>query len=627
MARNLDASQVLNAVKQLRDDPAMAALRIKIQRRHAQHEGVDDPQMPDHMTQTGAAYINSLRPAHLMQTLASFMASYPTTTTVYPEDKDKDSHRADEAEKRLALLRADLFPEKIRAEMRWHQGISGPGVYKLNCHEPGHNPQWSVEVCDINSVYFPNPRTAPECPRRVGREYTMLAGEILAKYGEGRSKQPSDNDGTTKLTNNAGDWSFEPISRSVAGPDSGATFAEPQANAFNDFTPCIVVEYDDGECTYVIVKNKRSDATKNIPEGTKVWQYTNLIKGTHYVMVPGYMTGSSLPEERVLPYLNGVQNVISQINFVRACRATRFTAQRFQVMVERDPEIMKAAQSLGWLQQADAQGAQFERDVMYFDGRPYQFTLPPDPDMQALEESLEREYQEMASSELNVTTAEVITQGTARGQQLAVGQREKQKTLMLSYEDEAEKMILHKVIETINNPDGYTPEDETGWGYFAMQDVAYGKGAVKAGERLYFDQETFNFPFEIAITTASKTPEDRSRDFDEVVKAISLGLGFTDEALEAKGIQNIPEWLAKKAEDDAHKMISIAMGPNYVLTTFQERMRLRLGIMIQLAGAAQAMPADVGTAGPQANAFPAPQTEGVSGGSGPANTNGGTAAI
>ena len=629
MARNLTAAQVLKAINQLRDDVAMQGLRKKIQRRHDQHEGVDDPILPDHMTRTGVAYLNSLRPAHLMQTLASFMASYPTTTTIYPENKTQDAHKADEAEKRLALLRADLFPEKIRAEMRWHQGISGPGVYKLNCHDPGHKPQWSVEVCDILSVYYPNPRTAPESPRRVGREYTMLASEIIDKYGQNRSKQPNDNDGKTRLTNNAGDWSFTPISRAVAVSDVGGTDAEPQASSDDDFTPYIVTEYDDGECTYVIVKNKRSDITSNLASGTKVWQYKNLIKGTHYVVVPGYMSGASSPEGRVLPYLNGVQNVISQIDFTRACRATRFTAQRFQVMVERDPELMKAAQSLGWVQQVEAQGAQFERDVMYFDGRPYAFSLPPDEDMKAIEESLEREYQEMASSELNVTTAEVVTQGTARGQQLAVGQREKQKTLMLSYEDEAEKLILKKVIETILNPDGYTPEDTEGWGYFAIADAAYSKGAVTAGERLYFSKETFDFPFEVSITTASKTDEQKQIAFDGVVRAIEVGLGFTDEALEAKGIQNIPEWLRLKAIDDAYKAISAAMGPNYVLTTFQQRLALRKGILIQLAGSPFDAGAGFGTspAGGQPNAFPAPNTEGVSGGSGPATTNGAAAAI
>ena len=632
MARNLNAAQVLEAVKQLRDDPAMSALRRKIQRRHDQHEGVDDPLMPDHMTQTGAAYINSMRPAHLMQTLAAFMASYPTTTTVYPENKQQDAHKADEAEKRVALLRADLFPEKLRAEMRWHQGISGPGVYKLNCHEPGHSPQWSIEVCDINSVYFPNPRSAPECSRRVGREYVMLASEIASKYGEGRAKQPENNDGTTKLTNNAGYWSFEPISRAEATTASGLTTGEQQASVEGDFTPYEVTEYDDGECTYVVVKNKRAkDAPATQPEGTKVWQYTNLVNGTHYVVVPGHMTGASKPIERLLPYLNGVQSVCSQIDFIRACMATRFTAQRFQVMVERDPQMMNAAQGLGWVKQAEAQGSQFERDVMYFDGKPYIFSLPPNEDMKALLEELRFEYQEMASSELSVTTAEVTQQSTARGQQLAVGQREKQKTLLLSYEDEAEKLILRKVIESIQNPNGYTPDDTQGWGYFAMADAAYGKGAVKAGERLYFNKDTFNFPFEISITTASKTDEARQAAFDGAVAAIGVGLGFTDEALEAKGIQNIPEWLAKKAEDDAYKAISVAMGPNYVLTTFQERMRLRKGILIQLAGAPMLPgavdPSAISASGGAPNAFPPPQTEGASGGSGPPNPNGATAAL
>lgn len=620
MARSLTATEVLEAVKQLRDDGPMSALRRKIMRRHDLHEGIDDPAMPDHMTQTGAAYINSLRPAHLMQTLASFMASYPTTTTVYPESQD-DQHKGDEAEKRLAVLRADLFPEKIRAEMRWHQGISGPGVYKLCCYDAGESPQWSIEVCDILSCYFPNPRNAPDRPRRIAREYTMLAGEILDKYGRNREKQPEHNDGRSKLTNNAGNWSFEPISRGVSTPDGGQSRPEPGAASSGDFSVVSVVEYDDGACTYIVVKNKTPDPKKNVPDGTKVWEYENLTNGTHYVVVPGHMTGSSIPEERILPYLNGVQNVISQINFVRAVRATRFTAARFQVAVERDPDLLKAAEQIGWAQAAIEAEAQYERDVMYFDGKPYYFALPPDEDMKALEESLEREYQEMASSEVDVTSAETVQQGTVRGQQLAVGQREKQKTLMLSYEDEAEKMILKMVLETIKHPRGYTPEDSQGWGYFAMQNVAYGKGEVPAGTRLFFNKETFDFPFEIAVTTASKTEEAKQLAFQAAVEAIGVGLGLTDEALEAKGVQDIAGWLEKKAEDDAYKEIASAMGPNFVLTTFQERMRLHAGIMVQVPGLM--MPGDPMAqqnvdANGAPNAFPPPATNGAQGGSGPA---------
>ena len=146
----MTAAQIAAAVTTLRDDSSWATMRAKILRRYALHEGTDLPTLPDHMHPTGYSYLITKRLSQLTRDANAFMASYPTTTTVYPEDR-KDQHKADEAEKRLAVLRSNLFPDKTRSQMRWHQFITAYGVYKLCCYDSGETPQWGVEVIDPSS--------------------------------------------------------------------------------------------------------------------------------------------------------------------------------------------------------------------------------------------------------------------------------------------------------------------------------------------------------------------------------------------------------------------------------------------------------------------------------------------
>jgi hypothetical protein len=602
--KDMTAAQIAKAWRSLRDDSTWATMKQKIRRRHALHEGTDLPTLPDHMTSTGYSYVITKRLSALARDLMAFLSSYPTTTTAYA-NKREHAHRADEAEKRLAVLRANLF-EDVRGEMRWHQLVTGYGVYKLNCFDSGAIPQWGVEVIDVDSISFPNPASLPNRPKRAAREYTMTAAELSARYGADRALQPEHQG--SRLKNNAGVWGFEPISRAVA-TDEGSSEADAEAD---DFGPVTVIEYSTESCTYICVKNKLKDGGQPSNEYTKVWQYEHLFKGTPYVVVPGYVTGSSAVHERILPYLNAVINVLYQINFIRTALMTSWTSARFQVAVEGDPDLLNAAESLGIATPASPEQIQTGRDVIYFAGKPY-FYSPPAPEVaKILLEDAMAEYNELASSELSVTTAEVTSQATRGGQQLAVGQREKQKTDLLKYEDRAEQMILEMVVETITADGGYEPDDAEGWGYFAPSSGArYKKGEVEAGTRVYFDKETFDFPFTISVTTASKTEDDRARDTAAKLQEYAANAAYFDEVLDAKGIQDIDDWYERKAEDDGYKMIASAMGPNVVLSTFQKRLALRAGIMLQIPGL---MP-DVGMTAPTGvgGGAPPPQTEGVGG--------------
>ena len=179
----MSAAQIAAAVATLRNDSARSVMSTKILKRHALHEGTDLPTLPDHMRVTGTSYMLTKRLSALTRDLKSFMSAYPTTTTVYPEDPGKFQHKADEAEKRLAVLRANLFTDQVRSEMRWHQFITAYGVYKLCCYDSGEIPQWGVEVLDVGSFYFPNPSTFPNQPKRCD------ASQRAAWYDEDRRLQ------------------------------------------------------------------------------------------------------------------------------------------------------------------------------------------------------------------------------------------------------------------------------------------------------------------------------------------------------------------------------------------------------------------------------------------------------
>ena len=590
---SMDSQDVIAIVHDLEYDRDAMDLRADIKRREEQHALTDLPWLPDHMTRGITAVMPSVEPAYLAQVIGADMASYISQTTVVPGNPDLQN-KADKVEKRYALERAELFTQRNVARVRWSQFIRGYGIYKLNCGGVDEKHPWSLVVPDPLSCFFPI--AGGVRLSMVGRRYDQLVRKIegdKAFIDQRKGQRPKYN---------GEKWGWEPISEDMATDDSGWLLERGRKGVFEKVS---FVELDTGTKTYCVAMNK-DDRT-----GEVVWERGNLTGGCAYVIVPGHLTDSRKPREFVLPYLWPAMNEAAQISLLDTIRLTRSLNIKPQVLIERDPNLLQPALAMGILQPA-GQSQEVTPDTMIdVDGTPHFWQTPDDKDLEMLEQRAEARLARYSSTQLSLTTGEVVANVTVRGLQLAMGARQRQQGPMLGYNDEAQAEVLRMWRHSICCEGGYGADK---WGLYSKGPEMYSKGETKTGDYAEITKADLEFDHDISVYTASMTREEKQLAVDGWSQRKAARLSTWLEGIDAAGYADQEAQVMALAEDEAYEIAGQLAGPNIVSRIFEASMRERAGIYIQVVPPMPTpMAAPTGSSG---NLIAPPPTEGASGGSG-----------
>lgn len=606
MTNDLSDTDVIAEVFALEQDPQGQMLRQDVLRRRQQHAMTDVPWLPDHLTRGVTAVMPSVEPAYLAQTIGADMSSYITTTIVIPGNPDLAA-KADKVEKRYAIERAELFPLELRARMRWAQMIAGYGVYQFGYSDPSKAHPWWVEMPDPRSTFFRLLKGGR--PTVVGRRYMTTIREIESNpaYNDMRQgRRPKFKDGK---------WDWEAIDFDVYTSDNrGAVTGRGQAIG----EQCEFVELDTGTRTYCVALHRDGKA------GQVIWNEPNLGGGTHYMIVPGHMTDARELREMLLPFLWAPMNIANQIQLIDTIRMTRSLNIKPQVLVDRNPDLLSAARTLGIAREPmPGQTTDIVGDsLIEVDGHPYFWEAPDDQDLDKLESRLEERLARYSQTQLALTTGEVVANVTVGGLQLALGARQRQQGPMLSFEDNAEAAILGMLKNSIVTDGGFGAGPTNGsspdWGLYGRTQEVYSKGETAKGDWASFNKDMLNFEHEINVSTSSKTREEAGLEVQNWERRKVSKLSTWREGISAAGYSNEQEQYEALIDDEAYEAAAQIMGDNLVqkilIAEWVQRAGIDIsGMVVQTPGPSTGVPGS--TSGGGASPTPPPATGGATGGS------------
>lgn len=437
-------------------------------------------------------------------------------------------------------------------------------------------------------------------PSIIAREFTMTVSQTIGRFKSRREgKQAVYKDGT---------WDFVALTEDKAGEDNSA------ASVKDLFEPCLFYELDDGEWTYIVGCDrlkKGRNGREQAQDGKVLWKRRNLTGGSSYVLVPGYMTGSRELREKYLPHLWGPMNVQYQIDVINTLRATRSMNIKPQILMERTPELYKAAMAMGFARPApDGYESLGADSIIELDGKPHFWVLPEDKDLAALEESKLKELEAYIATELSLTQSEILKDAAVRNIQLALGIRAQQQGMMLTFEAIGQREILNMWAHSITCEGGYGRDE---WGLYAKTPMAFGHGSMKPGDYITTKKTDLDFEHHIEVGTASLSDQERQFLIQSAVERKVAKISTWPEVLDAAGYQNRQEQMENLIEEEGYEGAS-QFYQQWLEPTFRQRMAERKGILIP-----SAQMLDQGTMDAQSNLdpapnnFPLPQTDSVEG--------------
>ena len=597
-----EAKDILGIIEAMKHDQDILDLHSDIRLRMSQHAMTDVPWVPDYLMAAGKIVtMNSPRIATLAMQIGGVMSSYATNVHCTPDDYTQQK-KADEAKRAYAIRRDDLFTPQVTATQRWRQMVLGAGFYKLECGDPSSKNPWSVKLPDILSCYFffGDETYKTMRPTRMAREFTVQMNKLkgYANVREGYNWK----------------WSGKKWEQVALTLDKSTQngWNLPVEYAKNDFEPVSFCEYDNGEESW-IVGYEKDDKGNNLPNsGEIIWNRKNLTGGSNYVLVPGYMTGSTELREKILPYLWGPMNVQYQIDVINTLRASRSMNIKPQILMERTPELFKAAQQLGFARAVpDGYESLGSDTIIELDGKPHFWMLPEDKDLKALQDDKQAELESYIATELSLTNTEVIKDAAVRNIQLALGIRSQQQGPMLSFESIGEREILKMWAYSITCEGGYGSDD---WGLTSQKYDPY--SILQPGEYVKVNKSTFNFDHTVEVITASMSEQERQFMVQAAMERKVARIGTWPEVIDAAGYQNRQIHMDELVEEEGYEGAATYYG-TYFQPMFRKRMGERIGILVP-DPLAQMAPPDAGSNQLPTSAsqgFPVPQTMPVDGSS------------
>lgn len=617
--RHYTANRVIQIVRWLEADQLCRDMRDRARRRHELHSMLTVPDLPPHMTRGDSVSVNSPTVMSLLNNILADCRSFPTTTTVIPQGKYNKAQqdKGDEVEKALAIIRARLDDGGRNShDIRWHQGGTAYGVMILHCGPAGDYFPWTVEIPDPLTCFFPI-EGGPVRPSIMGRRYTMLVEEVKAKYGNQKRTEFSDK----QLHYDKGEWSWgakpigedQPVEAGDVGDLTTARIGLPgvadNIEMMELYTP---------QCVYHVALHgtigadgSRSD-NFNGTNGEIVWKANTMTDGIPVVIIPGHVTPLRTPVERFQPVLWAPMQNTLQINMIRAIRMTKAFNWKPDIIVGQDPDMIAALKEAGVLNEpSNVQLEQGGPNLINVAGKPMYWNQPSDQDLDKLEQSLMVERQGYISSMTQQITDEVAKQSTLGGIQLAIGVRKRQLGPMLSNLDWGWAEILKMVVASIKQYKDEFP-------LFARGGERFAKGELKANDSITIKSDDVDFDFEIVVSTASMTEEERRMLVQDWAYKQTLGISTQAEGIEAAGYFDVADQVEKLALDLAFKH-NTSNWAAQIDAVFSDYIRTSGGILIQ-GGIPPSQPLPPGQGGqggtPQGGqARPTPSTGTVVGGS------------
>lgn len=614
------ANRVIQVVRWLEADQLLRDMRDRARRRHEIHSMLTVPDLPPHMTRGDSVSVNSPSVMFLLNSILADCRSFPTTTTVIPQGKyTKDQQdMGDEVEKWLAVTRNRLDDGGRNShDVRWHQCGTAYGVMILHCGPAGDPYPWSVEVPDPLTCYFPI-EGGPVRPSIMGRRYIMLVEEVQKKYGK---QKRTEYEGFT-LRYDKGEWAWatpigedQPVEQGDVGDLTTQRIGLPGVADYVE-----MMELYTPECIYHVALHGTVGADGSRTDdfdgknGVIVWKAKTMTDGMPVVIVPGHVTPLRTPVERFQPVLWAAMQCKLIIDMIRAIRMTKAFNWKPDILVGQDPDMVAALKEAGVLREPNnIELQQGGPNIINVAGKPMLWNQPSDQDLDKLELSIQTEMRMYIDSQLAVTTAEVAKQATLGGIQLAIGIRKRQLGPMLSNLDWAWAEILKMVVASIK-----VYKDE--FPLFSQGGETYSKGELEPNSAVTLSHTDLNFEFEINVTTASMTEEERRMLIQDWAYRSSLGLSSYDEGMEAAGYQDIQQ---------QHRKMAISLALQHTTSGWVQQIdqvasdfiRTSGGIIVQF-GIPPSLPAPVGqqpgatSAQPDASGRMPPQTGVVQGGSG-----------
>lgn len=618
----LTSAFVIGAARELENDNQGRRLREVMDVKRAQNKFEYEPAVPENITRRyDPVIMNSASVVDLPQILKGDISSYVTSVSVAADDSDEK--KAGEAEKLYAVARTRNDPGGLSDDLALFDVlVLGMTVRRLVCGDPSSDWPWRYETEDIFGCFYPE-APYPARPPQIARRYRKLVrdlmlGDEFINYRDGTRPKYDDRTDT---------WDLDDyVSEDVATWRSGPT-ALTAVKGSSKLVECVQFEDTIGGKTYtwdVVLNGGKVDG--QIPKdstGQIISERENLTGGSAYVIVPGATTSIRQMYARYTSFLNASQEAAAQVSSIRTIRASRAAYADPQLLVQRDPEVLKALQAWGFARPTDRQDIELtgSNSIVEVDGKMFQVTLPDTADLDKLEQRVQQDYDNASATQLSVSSAEVLKQSTRGGLQLALGVRSRRQSQLLTFLDIGHSELLKMWRSTVVCDGGYGDIKPKGYRGRAQGGERYGKmgkgGEVPAGSTLVVTKDKLDgFDHDIRVTTASHTSEEERYALELGMAEVQAGVGTMDDVIDGLFPDGYGQ-RQKLAREGAYKVSAAKLEPLIGLTVDQIALE-KYGVMLNQIGQPPGpSPLTLNTPSNTGAGEQVPQTEGVTGGSAP----------
>lgn len=557
------AAQVLAQVRWLENNEELRKMREKGKERHRLHSMLEIPDLSPSLTRGQAVIVNSPRILATSRALMADILSYEQTVksvaSVPPKEKSRApalANKADDLSKALTLGKDQLNDgDRVNHESIEGMLISPYVVWDLesrDCYDEDGNVQWCwyLNVPAFDTCFFPV-QGGPFRPQVFARRYRQLITELEAKY----SGQKYGEHAGKKLKRTATKaWDFVAVSddHAVDGDSQGRSFTDPE----QEFLDGEVVVYKDKDWTYHVLVDGDGYANNNTDTGTIVYAERNRVKGGPSVVVFSGAT-SIIRGERLSPFLWSVYQVVKTLNLIDSIRMTRSYNLKPDALIEHEPDAYNAMIEAGWVRPATTlEMAEGGPNIVDVGGKPHWWQIPPDDDMDKLEDKKINELNDYLQQIQAITSYDVLEKSTASLGVFAAGNVEIQQGPMLDALAWAWTETLGMWLDTISDYD----ED---WELYAKPGQRYSTakagGEFSAGEGLSIGAKDLDgWTWKIYTTIANHTPAQIRVRLEDWARGNELRGRPLEELGEVLGYASTQEWREAMAKDDVLRMSATA---------------------------------------------------------------------
>lgn len=524
----LTLSEMTTIVNGMEKD--FAEVRVQAERRYDLYRMQKDPYVPEEIAREGKVRMPSSMLMYSAETMRADILMNPTEFTVIPLAREKDGsitktneQLAGNTERSLATLWGQLNEgRQIDREVIWHQLVSPFAVIMLefNAYSPPDQPEGMADtaynklVDNYDSSWLPWRLHMPDpmsCfwveregkPIIFARHYKMLVTDIEDMYDH----QPYAAEPDKKLIFEEERWKwvsddyFRTTSRWALG-----------------FREVDVMWLDDGINIYQAVMGHQGADSASVDDNGQILSCVPNPTGrvTGFV-VPGNTTPARLPHLRYEPYLLPLMQAISNINDLRAMRAT--AARNLagpHTYIPIDAEIQKIYAARGEKLPTEFRWKKNVTPYLLGDVKEVPSELSDDWDK--IEQQILAEEQRLLPAPYsNALDPEVLKSATATSILHAAEMSSRQYGPIMASYDAVIRDIMDSILISLQT----TYADESVVLHSNGTEVARGKNLTE-GAVFKLDAKTTDFPFKLLVVTRSMSQAQAAAQYQNVLSQYIL---------------------------------------------------------------------------------------------------------